>query len=197
VSLRYALLGFLITTPLSGYQLATRFKSGGGLFWEAVPSQIYRELAALEVLGWIAPAPEGLPARNQRVYEVTSAGAAAMDAWCAEAQDYPPERDPERVRLLNMDGAPPAQIRAHLEAHRDHYADRRRFWQARCDEVDAGHYARLNARLQRYPAERHAFIIGQVRRLFGGNVRRCETEIAWAEEFIAWLDGDTSHGPAP
>jgi hypothetical protein len=27
-----------------------------------------------------------------------------------------------------------------------------------------------------------------VRRLFDGNVRRCATEIAWVDEFIAWLD---------
>jgi DNA-binding PadR family transcriptional regulator len=189
VSLRYALLGFLTTTPLSGYQLARRFRTGGGLFWEAVPSQIYRELTNLERLGWIAPAAPAQPAvRNQRVYHVTDAGAAAMEAWCDQPQDYPPERDPERVRLLNMDRAGPGRIRAHLEAHRAHYDERRRFWQQRCEAVAAGTYERLNARLRLHPDEKHAFITGQVQRLFAGNLRRCDTEITWAEEFLAWLD---------
>ena len=64
MSLRFAILGFLRTTPRSGYDLARRFRDTmGGMVWMANHSQIYPELSRLEKEGLI----EGYAVKGERL----------------------------------------------------------------------------------------------------------------------------------
>src|SRR5215475_11946906 len=121
MSLRYAILGFLSSTPASGYQLGREFAQGAGSYWSALPSQIYPELRELEKLGWITGEVSPTDTLKRRIFTLTSVGEAELQKWVEADNEYPPERDSERVRLIFLDGSPPEVIRKHLEAHRAHH----------------------------------------------------------------------------
>lgn len=107
MSLRYAILGFLGSTPATGYVIAREFAQGAGAFWSALPSQIYPELRALEKLGWIEGTLDSSDRLNRRVFALTAAGVAALQQWVESETEYPPERDGERVRLIFLDRSAP------------------------------------------------------------------------------------------
>ena len=44
-TLKYAILGLLMRSPVTGYDIAKEFGDGLGCFWSAKHSQIYPELA--------------------------------------------------------------------------------------------------------------------------------------------------------
>ena len=82
VSLRAAILGFLRLEPTSGYVLRQRFEGSVGSFWSVTQSQIYRELHALTQDGKVQvqrEAGDGKP--DRKVYSLTQAGEAELEAW--------------------------------------------------------------------------------------------------------------------
>ncbi len=83
--LKYILLGLLEYRPMSGYDLESWISVSAGNFWHAKLSQIYTTLKSLEasqhVVSHIEP-QEGRP--DRRVYQITEAGRADMQAWLRE-----------------------------------------------------------------------------------------------------------------
>lgn len=80
----FALLGLLVRSPKSGYDLASLVERSIANFWPVARSQVYGELARLDSLGYVRGsdvAQERLP--DKRVYEITPEGVAALDAWLA------------------------------------------------------------------------------------------------------------------
>ena len=190
MSLRHAILGFLNTTPASGYTLGRNFVNGAGAMWEALPSQIYPELKKLADLGWIEGEVDASDQLNRRVYSVTKAGRAALQEW-VESTDaaHPPERDAELVRFMFLERSSFAVIRRHALRHREHYAARLEQWRSERDSVADGTHARSFDRLSREPEERRDFVKGMKWLAFHGLVRRAQMEISWANEILEWLDG--------
>src|SRR5687767_15468317 len=93
-TLSYALLGLLSREPLSGYDLAARFKTSIAMFWAARHSQIYPELARLETQGLVSHervVQEGRP--NKKVFSITKAGIEALRRWVVEPPESPPVRN--------------------------------------------------------------------------------------------------------
>lgn len=91
----YALMGLLSVSSMSGYDLAQAADRSIANFWPVSRSQVYGELARLEGLGLVEGtdvAQERLP--DKRVFEITPAGDAALEAWLAV-----PGYEPERMRL--------------------------------------------------------------------------------------------------
>ncbi len=77
-----AILGFLIETPMHGYELRERLAQGLGAFWRIASSQLYQVLHRLEELGWVKCAVEAHsagPSRN--VHRTTEEGSAAFWDW--------------------------------------------------------------------------------------------------------------------
>lgn len=79
MSLRHAVLGLLVETPSSGYDLLKRFESSLAFVWPAKQSQVYGELAKLSEAGLIEVTGTG--ARNRREYGITEAGRAELREW--------------------------------------------------------------------------------------------------------------------
>jgi len=82
MSLKHGLLGLLSYAPSTGYDLAKRFKGSLSLFWHAKPSQVYRELDAMEKSGWLISEhviQNDKP--NKRVYTITDNGKAEFSNW--------------------------------------------------------------------------------------------------------------------
>jgi PadR family transcriptional regulator, regulatory protein AphA len=189
MSLRHALLGFLTTEPSSGYRLAQEFGESAGWFWYASHSQIHPELKRLEDAGLVASEVEAGDARGTRTYRITDAGREELDRWlCEQATDYPPVRDVERIRLIFLDQQPVEVIRKHFEAHIDHH---RRLLDTYSEQLDAnqrGVFPRLVKRLAVAAPGTEDVVQGLKEIALEGQVMRAQTEIAWAENALRWLD---------
>ena len=83
MSLKHGLLGLLsLEGSTTGYDLDKTFKHSLAHFWHAKTSQIYRELSAMEDLGWLTSErilQEEKP--NKRVYSITEAGSEELRKW--------------------------------------------------------------------------------------------------------------------
>ncbi|MFT3921806.1 MAG: PadR family transcriptional regulator [Myxococcales bacterium] len=80
--LKYALLGFLLKQPMTGYDLERWIRSSLSYFWPAQLSQVYRTLKQLEDEGLVASeiAPqESRP--DRRVYSATPSGLTDFAKW--------------------------------------------------------------------------------------------------------------------
>ena len=89
-----ALLGLLHDGPLTGWELIGRAQERIGEFWSLTPSQVYRELTAMDGRGLISAGPTG--PRDRKRYELTPRGRDAFAAWV----DAPPGPDQVRIPLL-------------------------------------------------------------------------------------------------
>ncbi len=100
MSLAHALLTSLLEKSSSGYDLARRFDKSIGFFWHATHQQIYRELARMEVAGWIesTAAPDGGKTRK-RIYQVLESGRRELQRWAKEPAAPMDMRDELMVRL--------------------------------------------------------------------------------------------------
>jgi len=83
--LKYALLGFLSYTPMSGYELKQRIDRSTAHFWHAKLSQIYVTLKTLEQENLInSTVQEQSDRPDRRVYTMTPAGQREFQTWLAE-----------------------------------------------------------------------------------------------------------------
>ncbi len=99
MSLPHALLTALAGRSASGSDLAQRFDRSLGYFWHATHQQIYRELARMEALGWIASLPAESGRGRKRAYRILPAGQAELSRWVGTSMDPQPLRNELMVRL--------------------------------------------------------------------------------------------------
>lgn len=99
MSLPHALLTALVGHSASGSDLAQRFDRSLGYFWHATHQQIYRELARMEALGWIASLPAESGRGRKRAYQILPAGQDELSRWVGTKMDPQPLRNELMVRL--------------------------------------------------------------------------------------------------
>jgi DNA-binding PadR family transcriptional regulator len=138
MSLDHAILGFLASQPMTGYDLKTRcFDKAASHLWTADQAQIYRTLDRLEkqklVASRLIPQP-GRPDRKE--YSLTSAGRRALIEWLETPHPLPPLRDPLLLQLFFAGALPDDQLLAVLATARDGY--QRRLEGLRRDAADTG-----------------------------------------------------------
>src|ERR671936_2626693 len=111
-------LGMLSLGPRSGYDIKTVVDRSTRFFWAASYGQIYPELRRLEREGLIEgeDAPNGRRAR--RVYRLTGAGRAELEAWLLGRDVTVELRDESLLRLFFADSLPREQALELLEARR-------------------------------------------------------------------------------
>ena len=98
-TLKYAILGLLMQSPVTGYDIAKAFGPGLGSFWSAKHSQIYPELKRLTVEGLIQYSVVMQGERmEKKLYEITDAGQEDFMQWLL--QDAPLEPTPKDVFRL-------------------------------------------------------------------------------------------------
>jgi PadR family transcriptional regulator, regulatory protein AphA len=112
MSLPHAILGFLQTRPMTGYDLKTIcFDGSVAHFWPADQSQIYRTLDTLTEKGWVESELEVQTDRpNRKIYSITAGGRAELSHWLQTQQDLPVHREPFLVQLFFSGQLPDAQI---------------------------------------------------------------------------------------
>ncbi len=190
MSLKYALLGFLSTEPASGYTLAQEFGESMGWFWSASHSQIYPELHRLEEQGLIlSQEAPGEGAKIKKIYRISDAGRLDLQRWVVQEHEYPPIRDAERIKLVFLDDAPLDAVRRHLQAHLKHHEDLLAIYRDHLGQIRAGTFPRLLKRQASRPAAAGPTIAALKALAMQGNVARARTEIAWAQDALALIEG--------
>lgn len=101
MSLEHAILGFLKSEDLTGYDLKTRcFDRVASHFWTADQAQVYRTLDRLERDGLVTAKirrQTGKP--DRKVYAITAAGQDSLAEWLSEHHPTPAFRDPFLIQL--------------------------------------------------------------------------------------------------
>lgn len=103
MSLKHGLLGLLNYGPMTGYDLDKAFKESLGYFWQAQTSQIYRELAGMEKLGWLSSELVLQTEKpNKKLYALTTPGKDELRRWLLSdsVEDDIRVRDPFLVKLF-------------------------------------------------------------------------------------------------
>jgi len=100
--LKYALLGFLNYTPMTGYDLKQFMDASTSNFWHAKQSQIYATLKKLEqdelVRSHVEP-QEGRP--DRRVYQITEKGREDLQDWLSQpVMDVEPRKEKLLLKLF-------------------------------------------------------------------------------------------------
>lgn len=86
MSLKHGLLGLLNYSAMTGYELGKAFQDSLSFFWQAQPSQIYRELNKLEEQGHLSSIIEYQTDKpNKRIYSITESGKAELVEWLAQS----------------------------------------------------------------------------------------------------------------
>jgi PadR family transcriptional regulator, regulatory protein AphA len=119
----YLVLGLLAREgPSTPYELEQHVRATLGNFWTFPHTLLYSEPARLAVQGLVTEARE-TEGRRRRVFAITAAGLAALDAWLERPSSAPTElRDPGLLQLFFADlGSAEARLRLaeqQLEIHR-------------------------------------------------------------------------------
>lgn len=139
MSLRHALLGFLVEQPASGWDLTQRFESTLGAVWPAGHPQIYGELRKLLADELIEISEQG--PRGRTVYAATTAGKQAVRRWLVDSEvDHTMRLEPI-LRSVFFWLMTPDELDDHLAEETEHYqsvADAARAIAAAKDRGDYG-----------------------------------------------------------
>ncbi|MFO7658803.1 MAG: PadR family transcriptional regulator [Bacteroidales bacterium] len=107
MSLKYAVLGFLNDTKLSGYDLQKKIDNTINHFWPSTQSQIYRTLKELVEGGLIEMQiiyQDDKP--NKKIYSITENGNNDLEIWLNSKIELPNHRNQFLVQLffsINID----------------------------------------------------------------------------------------------
>ena len=120
MSLKYAILGFLSQSPLSGYDLKKRFTASDTLYWSGNNNQIYTSLVQLHKDGWVSQEveyQESLPPR--KVYSITAAGMEGLRQWVRSEPELPQVKNSFLVQLMWADLLEAAELDALLASYEE------------------------------------------------------------------------------
>lgn len=189
MSLRFALLALLSSTPRTGYDLLRIFDRSVAFVWHAPHTQIYPELRRMEAEGLLCA--EELPRGERGVkrrYRLTEAGRAELSRQANVAVQPTREKDPYRLKAAYFEWAGKDQARAQLELHIAHYEQWLAAWEemarALRDRADPILLERLAVR----PEEEHDAIVASKVLAYEGLIARARMEIEWARGGLAMLE---------
>lgn len=116
MSLRYAILGMLSLSSMSGYDMKKFFRRNVGLFWNANFSQVYSQLHRLEHEGLVKKTSviqDGVP--NKNVYTLTPKGQEELETWLAGSLGTPDYRDEFQLKFFFSHLLEQDKLREHLQ----------------------------------------------------------------------------------
>ncbi|WP_155299173.1 PadR family transcriptional regulator [Deinococcus kurensis] len=119
----FIVLGFLNHAgPATAYDLKRWADDSVGFFWTFPRSQLYAEPQRLVTLGLLTETQEDA-GRRRRLFQITDAGRAALEAWRRSPAGLPELRDPGLLRMFFTPGGDHAALRelaaSQLRQHRE------------------------------------------------------------------------------
>ena len=176
MSLPHAVLTSLLEKASSGFDLARRFDKSIGYFWQATHQQIYRELARMEALGWIASEQAADAGKTRkREYRVLPAGRDELTRWVSEPSTPMDLRDSLMVKLRASANLGSIDMRAELEAHVQRHEAQLTHYRA----IEERDFASLTE-MSRQMKIQHM--------LLKKGILYEESSMAWAREMLALLE---------
>jgi DNA-binding PadR family transcriptional regulator len=195
MSLRFALLALLSSTPRTGYDLLQIFDRSVAFVWHAQHTQIYPELRRMEAEGLLAS--EELPRGERgikRRYRLTDAGLAELSCQASTAVEPTREKDPYRLRAAYFEWADRDSARAQLELHIAHYERWLNAWEGMAAALRARTDPILLERLAVRPEAEHEAIVASKVFAYQGLIARARMEIDWAQSGLEMLASVTWPG---
>jgi DNA-binding PadR family transcriptional regulator len=121
----YVVLGMVRLGARSGYEIKQAVELSIRFFWTISQAQIYPSLERLEEAGLVQGRADPQGRRPRRVFEITSAGEAALEDWLRRDEPIPFElRDVGLLKLFFADALNQDDARALLLAVRRRSEDR-------------------------------------------------------------------------
>ena len=176
MSLAYAILGWLHTESMSGYDLKKQFDQGIGYFWPVDQMQIYRTLERLVEQGNVSVHEEIQHNRpNRKVYTPTDTGREELRHWLTSPQALPALRDPLLIQLFFAASLSNAEIVELLEHQHAEHRKRLAYYQQKIS----------------FPLDTPVGTRGEVsreqilrRQVLEHSLRREQTYLEWLEQTI-------------
>jgi PadR family transcriptional regulator, regulatory protein AphA len=119
---KYAMLGALSISPMSGYDIKKFSDLSISHFWKENYARIYPVLKEMEKEGLvtkITTRTEGRPARN--VYSITGKGLEELNEWLLQPIQYRPPREELLLKLFFSSNLPVENLREKIRAEKDKY----------------------------------------------------------------------------
>lgn len=113
---KHGLLVLLALGPRHGYQLRAEFESSTGATWPLNIGQVYSTLSRLERDGLVQPVDGGDETR--RLYAITAAGRAEVNAWFATPVAGEPARNEVAIKLAFAASRPGCDVSAVVQTQR-------------------------------------------------------------------------------
>ena len=114
----YAILGLLALRPWTGYELTRQATRSLRFAWPKSERLLYSEPKKLVELGWAATHRETVDGRSRNVYEITSDGRGALEAWMT-TRPAPPQLEAEAMlRVLFAEHGTSEDAKSSLDALR-------------------------------------------------------------------------------
>jgi DNA-binding PadR family transcriptional regulator len=135
-TLGYALLGILARGDGSGYDIAQGLKDPVAFFWHAQHSQIYPELAKLEVSKLVQHTLiEQSERPDKKVYRLTPKGKKVLKTWLEAATDVPKHRDELVLKAYTIWLSDPQTAAQLMQDHAQVHADRLKDFEGRLERL--------------------------------------------------------------
>lgn len=103
-----SLLGFLVESPMTGWELSAAVEGSIANFWNVTRSQVYRELRTLAEIGYVKAGEAG--PRDRRPYSITDAGRRAFGDWIVRDPGSPIVRLPLLLTVFFGRHLPPERL---------------------------------------------------------------------------------------
>jgi DNA-binding PadR family transcriptional regulator len=114
----YVILGFLRTSPKSGYEIKALVDQTTRFFWAASYGQIYPELRRLAKAALIEGTEAPRDGRKRTVYKITPEGRKVLRSWLRQPPDVYEVRDEGLLKLFFAGALPPEEAANTLESMR-------------------------------------------------------------------------------
>lgn len=116
---RFAILGMLMTEPMTGYRLRNVIAESVGHFWQESFGQIYPTLRELEQQQLVVADRSTSTGRRRTEYAITDAGRQALRAWLeSEPESVASNRSELLLQVFFGRHAAPGVLAERLERHR-------------------------------------------------------------------------------
>ena len=112
---RFAVLGFLLLQPMSGYDMKKFMMQSTNYFWMESDGQLYPILHKLISEGLITSKEDNNGARKKNVYSITQEGIKEFNKWMELTPDEPVKRVELSLKTFFGAHVPPGILIKHIE----------------------------------------------------------------------------------
>ena len=173
--LKYVILGTIIKSPLTGYDIRKYIELGVGMFYKASSGSIYPWLNKLEKEGLVSCEERMEGKRVKKWYSIREEGKKEFFEWLATA-DMAMDLEMEMVKIYFYDSLPDEKASQHIQEHKERLIAYREQLYHQREEIaemmkEKGYYYKLST-------------------LYYG-IKKLDSMIAWCEVIEQKKDLDT------